>query len=341
MRKSVVLLALLTVAPTLLAQSYSVSHTYTLGGEGGWDYILPDAPRHRLFVARGDRFMVVDMNDGHLITEIKGFKGAHGTALVPDIGRGFATSGGDSAIIMFDMATYKPLLKIRAGDDADAIIYDPFSKRVYSFNGDANTATAVDPRRGTVAGTIALGGKPEAGQSARNGKIYVNLVDSSQIVEIDTKTMAVTRRWSTEPCKTPVSMAIDTRSERLFVGCRSGVLAVVDYNKGAVVTTLPIGQGVDGAGWDPKRRDIYTSNSDGTLTVIHQDSPNKYHVAETVQTGERGRTMGIDPATHRIYIPVAKFGPIPAESTAANPTRRPPMLPGSFAIVVVEPVSSH
>ena len=340
MRKPLLLLTLL-VAPSLAAQTYEVTHTFSVGGEGGWDYVLPDTPRHRLFVARGNRFLVVDMNDGHLITEIKGFNGAHGTALVPEIGRGFATSGEDSSIIMFDMASYKPLLKIRAGDDADDIIYDPFSKRIYSFNGDANTASAVDPKRGTVAGTIALGGKPEAGQSARNGKLYVNLVDSSQIVEVDTKTMAATRRWSTAPCKTPVSMAIDTRSERLFVGCRSGVLAVVDYNKGAVVTTLPIGQGVDGAGWDARRRDVYASNGDGTLTVIHQDSPNKYHVVESVQTGERGRTMGIDPATHRIYIPVAKFAPVPAESTATNPRRRPPMLPGSFAIVVVEPVSSH
>jgi DNA-binding beta-propeller fold protein YncE len=340
MRKTVLLLSLIS-APSLAAQTYSVTHDFTLGGEGGWDYILPDAPRHRLFVARGNRFMVVDMNDGHLITEIKGFNGAHGTALVPEIGRGFATSGEDSSIIMFDMASYKPLLKIRAGDDADDIIYDPFSKRVYSFNGDANTATVVDPRRGTVAGTVRLGGKPEAGQSARNGKIYINLVDSSQIVEVDTKTMAVTRRWSTAPCKEPVSMAVDTRSARLFVGCRSGVLAVVDYTKGEVVTTLPIGQGVDGAGWDPRLRDIYTSNSDGTLTVIHQDSPNRYHVVESVQTGERGRTMGLDPATHRIYIPVAKFGPVPAESTATNPRRRAPMLPGSFGIVVVEPANTH
>jgi len=152
MRNSLLLLSLVA-APSLAAQTYTVTHTYTLGGDGGWDYVLPDAPRHRLFVARGNRFMVVDMNTGQLITEIKGFNGAHGTALVPEIGRGFATSGEDSSIIMFDMATYKPLLKIHAGDDADDIIYDPFSKRIYSFNGDANTATAVDPRRGTVAGT--------------------------------------------------------------------------------------------------------------------------------------------------------------------------------------------
>jgi DNA-binding beta-propeller fold protein YncE len=340
MGKPLLVLILFGVS-SLEAQKYEVTHTYTVGGDGGWDYVLPDAPRHRLFVARGDRFMVVDMNDGHLITEIKGFKGAHGTALVPEIGRGFATSGQDSSIIMFDMSSYKPLLKIHAADDADDIIYDPVSKRVYSFNGDANSATVVDPRRGTVVTNIALGGKPEAAASARDGKLYVNLVDSAQIVEIDTRTNTVTRRWSTAPCKSPVSMAIDTRARRLFTGCRSGVLAVSDYAKGRIVTTLPIGQGVDGAGWDARLRDIYTSNGDGSLTVVHQDGADKYHVVESVQTGERGRTMGIDPATHRIFIPVARFGPAPAESTAANPRRRPPMLPGSFAIVVVEPASSH
>jgi DNA-binding beta-propeller fold protein YncE len=243
--------------------------------------------------------------------------------------------------MMFDAKTYKTLLKIRAGEDADAIIYDPASKHVFSLNGDANTSTVVDPRRGTVLANVALGGKPEYGQSSRDGKVYVNLVDSSQIVEIDTKTNSVSRRWSTAPCKNPVSMAIDVTHQRLFSGCRSGVMAISDYARGAVVATVPIGQGVDGAGWDPGRRDAYASNADGTLTVVHQDSPNKYHVVENVQTGERARNMGIDPKTHRIFLASAKFGEIPAESTATNPRRRPPMIPGSFSIIVVEPVGSH
>jgi YVTN family beta-propeller protein len=340
MRKSILLLAVIAAAP-LAAQKYQITHTYTVGGEGGWDYVVPDPANHRLFIARQNRVSVVDMNNGRLIAEIPGINGAHGTAIVSDIGRGFATSGNDSSILMFDAKSYKGLLKIRAGDDADAIIYDPSSKHVFSFNGDANTATVVDPRRGTVIANIPLGGKPESGQSARDGMVYVNLVDSSQVVEIDTKTNTVTRRWSTAPCKNPVSMAIDSRRQRLFIGCRSGVMAISDYKNGTVVATVPIGQGVDGAGWDPTLRDAYSSNGDGTLTVIHQDSPNKYHVVENVQTGERARTMGIDPATHRIYLASAKFGPVPAESTAANPRRRPPMLPGTFMVIVVEPVSSH
>jgi DNA-binding beta-propeller fold protein YncE len=242
---------------------------------------------------------------------------------------------------MFDLKTFKGQLKIPAAEDADAIIYDTVSKKVFSFNGDANSSTVVEPRRGTRVGTVPLGGKPEYGQSAGNGKIYVNLVDSSQIAEIDTKTLTVTRRWSTAPCKSPVSMAIDMQHQRLFSGCRSGVMAISNYAKGAVVATVPIGEGVDGAGYDPKLRDAYASSADGTLTVIHQDSPDKYHVVETVPTGERGRNMGLDPASHRIYIASAKFGPVPADSTAANPRRRPPMIPGSFTIVVVERTSSH
>jgi hypothetical protein len=316
MRRFTLLLSL--CAAPLSAQSYEITHSYNVGGEGGWDYMIPDAPRHRLFIGRQNRVMVVDMNDGRLIGQVTGINGAHGVALVPAIGRGFATSGDDSSII-----------------------YDPSSGRVFSFNGDANSTTVVDPKKGALITNIALGGKPEYGQSARNGKIYVNLTDSGQVVEVDAKNLTVTRRWSTAPCKNPVSMAIDTRNNRLFSGCRSGVMAVSDYKNGTVVATVPIGQGVDGAGFDPARRDVYASNLDGTLTVIHQDGPDKYHVVETVKTGDRGRNMGLDPASHRIYVASAKFGPVPADSSATNPRRRPPMLPGTFTVIVVEPVGSH
>ncbi len=339
MRRFTLLMSLCT-AP-LSAQSYEITHNYNVGGEGGWDYLIPDAPNHRLFIARQNRVMVVDMNNGRLIAEITGINGAHGVALAPATGHGFATSGNDSSVVMFDLKTYKTLGRIPAGDDADAIIYDPSSRRVFSFNGDANSTSAIDPKKGTLITNIPLGGKPEYGQSARNGKIYVNLVDSSQIVEIDAKNLTVTRRWSTEPCKNPVSMAIDTRRQRLFSGCRSGVMAVSDYKNGKVITTVPIGRGVDGAGYDPVKRDVYASNGEGTLTVIHQDSPDSYHVVESVQTGQGARNMGLDPASHRIYVVSAKFGPVPAESTATNPRRRPPMIPGSFFVLVVEPTSSH
>jgi len=341
MSRSILVLSL-CAAQSLAAQSYTITHTYNVGGDGGWDYVIPDAPNHRLFIGRQNRLMVVDMNNGRLIAEVTGIKGAHGTALAPGTGHGFATSGNDSSIVMFDLKSYQTLARIPAAEDADAIIYDPASRRVYSFNGDANSATVVDPRKGTVVANIPLRGKPEYGQSSRDGMIYVNLVDSSRIVEIDAKTLTLTKKsWSTDPCKNPVSMAIDIAHHRLFSGCRSGVMAISDYRNGKVVATVPIGRGVDGAGYDPVLRDAYASNADGTLTVIHQESPDKYHVVENVQTAQGGRNMGLDPASHRIYVVSAKFGPAPAESTATNPRRRPPVLPGSFMVIVVEPVGSH
>lgn len=338
MLRSIILLPLF--AFPVSAQSYEITHTYNVGGDGSWDYVIPDAPNHRLFIGRQNRVMVVDMNTGRPIAEVAGINGAHGVALAPGTGHGFATSGNDSSVVMFDLKTFKTLGRIPAAEDADAIIYDHSSGRVFSFNGDANSTTVIDPKNGTLIANVALGGKPEYGQSARNGKIYVNLTDISQIVELDSKKLTVTRRWSTEGCKNPVSMAIDTRRQRLFSGCRSGVMAVSDYKNGKVIATVPIGRGVDGAGYDPVKRDVYASNVDGTLTVIHQDTPDSYHVVENVQTAQGARNMGLDPATHRIYVVAAKFGPTP-DSTAANPRRRAPVIPGSFFVMVVEPIGTH
>ena len=179
-------------------------------------------------------------------------------------------------------------------------------------------------------------GEPESGVSAGNGKVYVNLTDISEVVEIDAKALNVTRRWSTAPCKQPVAMAIDVAHARLFSGCRSGVAAVSDIKAGTIVTTLPIGQGVDGAAFDPATGDAFFSTVDGMLTVIHEDAPNSYHVVQSLPTIDRGRNMGLDPLTHQIFVVGAKFGPVPAESTATNPRRRPPMIPGSFTLLAIE-----
>src|ERR1700722_12636997 len=274
-------------AVTLLAQSsasYRVTHTYTLGGEGNWDYIVPDPPNQRLFIARQNRVMVVDEDSGTLLGEVTGIQGAHGTAVAQTTGHGFATSGNDQSVVMFDLKTYKVLGRIPAAEDADAIVYDRPSNRVFTLNGDAHSSTVIDAGAGKLVTNIDLGGKPEYGASAGDGKVYANLTDSSEVVEIDAKTATVARRWSTAPCKQPVSMAIDTVHHRLFSGCRSGVMAVSDYQAGKVVATVPIGKGVDGAGYDPASGNAFASNADGTLTVIHQDSPDQYHVAESVQT---------------------------------------------------------
>ena len=315
--------------PARAVGQYRITHTYALGGDGGWDYIVPDPRHHRLFVGRQNRVMVVDETDGKLLGEITGIKGAHGTAVAEASGHGFATSGNDSSVVMFDLNTFKVLGRIPAAEDADAIIYDPSSNRVFTFNGDAHSSTVIDPA-GKLITNIGLGGKPEYGVSAGDGKVYANLTDVGEVVEIDAKSAKVSRRWSTAPCKNPVAMAIDTTHKRLFSGCRSGVMAVSDYKAGKIVATVPIGTGVDGAGYDPASSNAFASNADGTLTIIHQDSPDSYRVVQTLTTMPLSRNMGIDAVTHAIYLAGAKFGPAPSGRG------RPPMEPGSFVIMVVE-----
>jgi DNA-binding beta-propeller fold protein YncE len=331
MRKTVVFLV--TAIASLLAQSsstYRVTHTYALGGDGSWDYVVPDPPHHRVFIARQNRVMVVDEDSGKLLGEVTGIQGAHGTAIAEATGHGFATSGNDQSVVMFDLKTFQSLGRIPAAEDADAILYDAPSNRVFTLNGDAHSSTVIDPKAGKLITNIALGGKPEYGVSAGDGKVYANLTDTSEVVEIDAAKASVLRRWPTAPCKQPVSMAIDTGHHRLFSGCRSGVMAISDYQAGKVVTTVPIGAGVDGAGFDPSSADAFASNADGTLSVIHQDSPDQYHVAQTVETPQGSRNMGLDPTNHRIYVAAAKFGEAPGGRG------RRPVLPGTFSVLVIE-----
>src|SRR5262249_4202765 len=253
MGRIALVMTLAAVSP-LLAQSpssYRITHTYTIGGDGSWDYIVPDPPSHRLFIARQNRVMVVDQDTGTLLGEVTGIKGAHGTAIVESAGRGFATSGQDQSVVIFDLKTLAVLGRIPAAEDADAIIYDAPSNRGLTSKGDAHSSTVIDPAAGKAITNIALGGKPEYGASAGDGKVYANLTDTSEVVEIEANTATVTRRWSTAPCKQPVAMAIDTAHHRLFSGCRSGVMAISDYQGAKVVTTVPIGSGVDCAGFDP------------------------------------------------------------------------------------------
>ena len=327
--------ALALAAVTLLfaqsSSSYHITHTYPLGGDGSWDYVVPDPPHHRVFIARQNRVMVVDEDKGTLLGEVTGIQGAHGTAVAEATGHGFATSGNDQSVVMFDLKTFKSLGRIPAAEDADAIVYDAASNRVFTLNGDAHSSTVIDPRAGTLITNIPLGGKPEYGASAGDGKVYANLTDISEVVEIDAKTATVARRWSTAPCKQPVAMAIDTAHHRLFSGCRSGLMAVSDYQAGKVVATVPIGAGVDGAGFDAASGNAFASNADGTLTVVHQDAPDQYRVIESVKTPMGSRNMGLDPTNHRLFLASAKFGPPPAGRS------RGPVLPDSFALLVIEP----
>ena len=317
---------------------YHITKTYELGGDGGWDYIVPVPSQHRVYIGRTNRVMVVDTTDGKLVGEVTGIKGAHGTAIAESSGHGFATSGNDQSIVMFDLKTFKELARIPAAEDADAIIFDAPSNRVFSLNGDAHSSTVVEGASGKLITNVALGGKPEYGASAGDGKVYANLTDTSEVVEIDAKAAMVSRRWPTGACRQPVSMAIDTKNHRLFSGCRSGVLAVSDYRAGRTITTLPIGMGVDGAGYDPGTGDVFATNADGTLTVIHQDSPDTYHVVGNVATPTGSRNMGLDPTTHRLYVAAATFAPPPAPAPGAPAGRggRATVVPGTFKLLVIE-----
>jgi DNA-binding beta-propeller fold protein YncE len=318
------------------AQSYHLGHTFTLGGDGGWDYVTLDSVGHRLFIARQDRVTVVDPETGKVLAEIPGFHGAHGVAFAYDAGRGFATSGGDSSVVIFDLKTLRVQGRTTAAPDADAILYDPATKHVFTFNGDAHSASVIDAASGKKIGTIDLGSGPEFGVSAGDGKLYVNMEEKGAVAEIDAAAMKVTRQWSIAPCESPTGLAIDRVHHRLFSGCRNQVLAISDATAGKLITTLPIGAGVDACRFDAGAQLAFASNGDGTLTVVHEDSPDKFTVVANALTKRGARTMEFDPKTRRVFTVTADFGPTPA-ATPEHPRPRPPVLPGTFALLVLEP----
>ena len=327
---------LLAAALPLQAQSYHIAQTYTLGGDGGWDYIALDTVGHRLFVARQDRVMVIDPESGKLLAEIPGLNRAHGVAFSYATGKGFATSGGDSSVIVFDLKSLQVLGRTTAAVDADAVLFDPATKHVFTFNGDAGSASVIDAASGQRIGNIELGGKPEFGVTTGDGRLYVNIEDSSAVAEVDPAAMKVTRHWKLAPCESPTGLAIDRAHGILFSGCRNGVMAISDAKAGRLITTVPIGQGVDAARFDDGRQLAFASNGDGTITVIHEDAPDKFTVVATVQTKRGARTMELDQKTHRLYTVTADFGPPPAP-TADRPRPRPPVLPGTFALLELDP----
>jgi DNA-binding beta-propeller fold protein YncE len=315
---------------------YHVVREIRLGGDGRWDYIVFDTAAQRLFVARQTRVMVVDPESGKSLGEIPGLDGAHGIALVNETRRGFATSGRDSSVTMFDLKTLRVLARIPAAEDADAVLYDPASKRVLTFNGDAGSSTVIDPASGRAVGSIPLGGKPEFGVSAGDGKVYVNLEDRGRVAEIDPVGMRVSRSWSIAPCAEPTGLAIDRGHHRLFSVCRNRLMRVSDAAAGRAIATVPIGEGVDGAAFDPATGLAFASNGDGSITVVHEDSPAAFSVVATVPTRRGARTMALDPRTHRLFTVTADFGPAPA-ATAEQPHPRPSVVPGTFTLLVLAP----
>jgi DNA-binding beta-propeller fold protein YncE len=323
-----------TQAQNQTQSGYHIVQKVMLGGDGGWDFITYDNPGHRLFISRSTHVMVVDVDSGKVTGDIPNTTGVHGIALVPAIGRGFTSNGRDSSVTIFDLQSLKTLGQIRVGQNPDAIFYDADSGHLFTLNGGSHDASVIDPNSGTVVDTVGFDGRPEFAVADGLGHIYIDLEDKSQIVTFDSRTMKILSTWSLAPGEEPTGMALDKIHHRLFVGCANNLMVVLDANNGRIITSVPIGSGVDAITFDSDLGLIFSSNGDGTLTVVKADSADKYTVLDNVPTQKGARTMALDPKSHRIYLVSADFGPAPAP-TADRPHPRPSILPDSFVLLIV------
>src|SRR5271165_5622031 len=327
-------LATATIAaiPAAAQKSYKLADRVKLGGEGGWDYLTYDGDANRLFITRGTHVMVVDAKTLKATSDIPDLSGVHGVAVAPELGRGFITSGGDNMLAIFDLKTLKVLDKVKVGERPDAILYDASAKRVYIFNAKSQDSTVVDAATGKVVGTVPLGGKPETGVADGKGNVYVNIEDRSEIVRIDTAKLTVAEHYPMAGCDEPSALAFDVSHRRLFAGCASKIVAVVEPDAGKLVTTVDIGGGVDAGAFNPKTQQIFMSCGEGVLTVIQEDSPDKYSVVQSVPTVKGARTMALDAASNTVYTVTAQFDPTPPPQG-----QRRKMIPDTFELLVVKP----
>jgi len=321
---------------------YQLAKKVMLGGMGGWDYLSADPVSHRVFISRGNHVMVVDA-DGNVVGDIPDLMGTHGAALADEFNHGFTSNGGSNSVTMFDLKTLAVLSDIKMPDAVgpDGYVYDPASKRVFTFNGRSNNATAVDAKSGdVVAGSVPLGGKPEAAQADGAGHIFVNIEDKDQLLEFDSGTLKVMNTWPLAPCMQPSGMASDTVHKRLFIGCHNNLMAIVDFTTGKVVATEPIGTGIDADGFDPGTGFAFASCGDGTITVVHEDTPDKFTVVDTIKTQQGARTMAYDTSNHNIYTVTADMTPAPPP-TPENPRPRPVIVPNTFTLLIYKLSSPH
>jgi DNA-binding beta-propeller fold protein YncE len=312
------------------ASGYHVVKTIPIGGPGHWDYCVVDSASRRVYVSHGTHVVVLDADSNAVVGDIPDTLGVHGIALAPDLGRGFTSNGRANTVTIFDLKTLKTISTVKVGGvNPDAIYYDAGSKRVFTFNGRSANATAISAADGKVVGTIPVGGTPEFAVGDDQSHIYVNIEDKSQMLEIDAQKMAVLHRWPLTGCKEPSGLAIDQKNRRLFSVCGNKKMMVVDADSGKVVATPDIGEDPDAAGFDPDAQLAFSSNGEsGDLTVIHQDSADKYTVVENVPTKKYARTMAIDFKTHNIFLPIADF-------EAAKGEEDPPMKPNTFGVLLV------
>jgi hypothetical protein len=331
---ALVIVLLAAAAVGAAAPGYHVVNTYKLGGDGGWDYLTVDASARRFYISRGTHVMVVDADTGKSVGDIADTPGVHGIALAPELGRGFVSNGREGTVSIFDIKTLVTSSKVKVGMNPDAILYDPATKRVFTFNGRSQDSTAIDASSGKVLGTIKLDGKPEFAASDAKGKIFVNIEDKSELTAIDPNKLEVTAEWPLAPCEEPSGLSIDRKNRRLFVGCGNKMMAVVDADSGKVLATPAIGDGVDATTFDDETGLAFASCGEGVLTVVKEESPDKFSVAENVPTQAGARTLALDAKTHNILVVTAQFGPPPA-ATPDNPHPRRSIVPDSFVVLVV------
>jgi DNA-binding beta-propeller fold protein YncE len=316
---------------------YHLAREVSLAGNDGWDYLSFDRARARIFIAHGTRVQVVDAHSYAVVGEIADTPGVHGIALAPDLGRGYISAGRADTIVVFDLRTLARLREIKpTGAGPDAIVYEPLSHRIVSLNGRGRSATVIDARTDTVVGTIPLDAKPEFAVADGKGNIYVNLEDRNSIGVIDPQKLTLQQTWPIAGCREPSGLAMDRTRHRLFSVCGNRIMAVLDSSVGRLITTLPIGSHVDAAAFDSGTGLAFASNGDGTLTVVREISPEEFRVVQTVETKEGARTLTLDEGNHHLYSVTAKFGELPAAAGKAAPGR-PPIEPGTFVLLVVEP----
>jgi YVTN family beta-propeller protein len=316
-----------------------VTKTVALGAPDRWDYLVYDGPSHRLYVSHGDRLTVLDGKDGSILGQVEGMPGgSHGIGIVRAVGKGYTDDGKAGEAVAFDLGTLKTGKHIKAENDADGIAFDPSSGDIFVVNGDSKVLTVIDPKTDTAIATIDAGGGLEYAVSGDNGKLYVNGAEKKEIVRIDTASNTVDAHWPIPDCTSPHGLALDTKNQRLFVSCVNSVLTVVNAQSGAVVTTLPIGAGTDGAAFDPVRNLVFSSNFDGTVSVIHEVTPDKYEPQASIQTQITGKNMTIDPASGRLFVAVADIDPsAPVPPGSNGRPGRPRPLPGSLKVLFLDP----
>ncbi len=312
---------------------YHLLKTVPVPGGGGWDYVTVDEVGRRVYLSHGTKVDVLDSDTYELKGSIPDTNGVHGVAVATDLGRGFTSNGRSNNLTVFDLKTLNKTGEVKTGRNPDAILFDPATRRVFAFNGGSKSATVVDAAFGNVVATLELKGAPESGVSDGKGLVFDNLEDKHELLKIDADKPAVLERWPLAPGKVPTGLAIDRKNRRLFVGCRSKHLVVVNADNGKVIKTLPIGERVDAAAFDPETGLIFCSCGDGTVSIVREEGPDQYVPEGTLKTRPGSKTMGLDPKTHRLFIPASEFEPAPAP-TADNPRPRPKAIPGSFVVLV-------